>query len=193
MHISIAEGYTIPILKRIAQAAIHFEPAFEAILPRSRRGIETAMSNWVDNPQLGHLGYKRSECIDKIEKCRFVSEVVDLMSPDRHYGWNFTNLVGFKKTIEFRRGPVSTNVKNVLIWVEIVMTFVQIAIPEADFRTKLRQYEPNVGGLEEFLLSGNMDRSQGMNRPDIFQKFFKSFRRKQSIMPYPITRVTPKH
>ncbi|EGX88971.1 hypothetical protein CCM_09018 [Cordyceps militaris CM01] len=60
VHVSRAKGYSIEDLKRICASIIHFEPAFEALLPVDRLSNEYARSNWLDNPNFG-FHYQRDE------------------------------------------------------------------------------------------------------------------------------------
>ena len=131
VHISVAEGYTVGKVKRIAQAVLYFEPAFEALLPSDRRQNEYAAGNWIDNPNFGRNGRNRRESIDMIELCTTTREVVELMCPEqsKYYGWNFLNIISDPHwTIQFRRGPASSSINEVFIWVELAMSFIQAAI-----------------------------------------------------------------
>ncbi|POS70590.1 hypothetical protein DHEL01_v211019 [Diaporthe helianthi] len=105
VHVSKAEGYTSEQLKRLAQAVIHFEPAFEALVPPERRKNEYARSNWIDNKNFGYQRLSRPQSITLLEGCTTVREVVDLMNPDgsKYFGWNFQAIPKYS-TVEFRRG-----------------------------------------------------------------------------------------
>ncbi|KAJ5125959.1 hypothetical protein N7526_008136 [Penicillium atrosanguineum] len=59
VHLSRAGGYSIADLKKICQSIIHFEPAFEALLPEDRLSNEYARSNWLDNTNFGHQNLSR--------------------------------------------------------------------------------------------------------------------------------------
>lgn len=63
VHISVAIGFTLQELKKIAQCIIHFKSAIEALVPPSCRGNEFAKSNWIDNPRFRdpHFSLKASD------------------------------------------------------------------------------------------------------------------------------------
>ncbi|KAI0324233.1 hypothetical protein GY45DRAFT_1340926 [Cubamyces sp. BRFM 1775] len=110
VHVSRAEGYTPDELKRIACTVIHFEPAFEAILPPSRRGNRFARSNWIDNPifRCWSLSCQGAAMTFITDVLKTREQLIDTMNPDgsKYYGWNFTSIRKYKM-IKFRRGPVS--------------------------------------------------------------------------------------
>ncbi|KAG6366155.1 hypothetical protein INS49_000331 [Diaporthe citri] len=129
VHVSKAEGYTAEQLKKLAQAVIHFEPAFEALVPPERRKNEYARSNWIDNKNFGYQRLSRQESITVLERCTTVREIVDLMNPDgsKYYGWNFQAIQKYS-TVEFRRGAASTSVNDVFSWVELA--FIELGVVE---------------------------------------------------------------
>ncbi|KAI3395147.1 hypothetical protein diail_1762, partial [Diaporthe ilicicola] len=111
VHVSKAEGYTAQQMKRLAQAFIHFEPAFEALVPSERRRNEYmyARSHWIDNKNFGYQRLSRQESITVLEKCITVREIVDFMNPDgsKYYGWNFQAIQkGLDKSPDARLDPV---------------------------------------------------------------------------------------
>ena len=68
IHVGLEPDYSLTDLKRVAQAVIHFEPAFEALVPRARRGNVHARSNWLDAPGLARKGKSRSGSVAAIEE-----------------------------------------------------------------------------------------------------------------------------
>lgn len=108
VHISPQKGtpWTLDQVKRVAQAILYFEDAFEAVLPPNYRGHCGKKSNRVDNVTLREL--KPVECFGPIQACDNISDLILLMQPldplrrrysglhgeqtDREYGWNFENL-----------------------------------------------------------------------------------------------------
>ncbi|KXJ87326.1 hypothetical protein Micbo1qcDRAFT_197912 [Microdochium bolleyi] len=154
VHMSIGGYYSVLQLKRLAQAIIHFEPAFEAILPRDRRGNEYARSNWIDNDYFGRKGLSRPQAVARIEQCRTIDEIIELMNPkgSRYFGWNFQALKKYE-TVEFRRGPVSTTVNDVFKWIALASSFLRAAI-EMDSAEKICATAPTVGGLGTFVYYG---------------------------------------
>ncbi|KKK26137.1 hypothetical protein ARAM_005994, partial [Aspergillus rambellii] len=91
VHLSRAGGYSLADLKQICQSIIHFEPAFEALLPEDRLSNEYARSNWLDNANFGHRNLSRKQSIAVIQRASSMRELVLLMNPDhdKMFGWNF--------------------------------------------------------------------------------------------------------
>ncbi|KAI8631081.1 putative amidoligase enzyme-domain-containing protein [Xylariaceae sp. FL1651] len=118
VHMSIAGNYSAHQLKRLAQAIIYFEPAFEALLPRDRRGNEYAKSKWIDNQHFGYARVSRVDAIAMLERCAKVEDVIELINP--------------QDTIEFRRGAASTTSAKVFRWVEIATSFLRASLKMLD-------------------------------------------------------------
>ncbi|KKK21627.1 hypothetical protein P175DRAFT_0532266 [Aspergillus ochraceoroseus IBT 24754] len=91
VHLSRAGGYSLADLKQICQSIIHFDPAFEALLPEDRLSNEYARSNWLDNANFGHRNLSRKQSIAVIQRASSMRELVLLMNPDhdKMFGWNF--------------------------------------------------------------------------------------------------------
>ncbi|KAK4172033.1 putative amidoligase enzyme-domain-containing protein [Triangularia setosa] len=156
VHLSRAEPWTVDQIKRLAQAIIHFEPAFEVMVPPERRNNEYARSNWIDNARF--VGKSRDQAMDEIEKQRTIKDVLNLM-----HGANDQSKYYATKTVEFRRGAPSKNVKDVFMWVELAMEFMQAAIiikTRADFS----KYARNVGGLKRLIADACLPQSVGINQ-----------------------------
>jgi hypothetical protein len=145
-------------IKRIAQCAIHFEPALQVLIPKHRRNDLDAMSNWVDNENFLMNGFSRRKVIAMIEACRSTREVIELMSPDKSltpwmdqilFAWNFRSLYAYG-SIEFRSAGTNLGSGRVFAWAELVLFFVQAAlkIPSPE---SLRTVPANVGELKKFL------------------------------------------
>jgi Putative amidoligase enzyme len=143
--------YTTLEIKRIAQAIIHFEPAFEALVPPVRRENLYAKSNWLDSPTLAREDKSRSQLITDIEEAVDAEAVIRLIQmPDRHYAWNLWALSS-KETIEFRKPPASSTPEEVLSWAELAMSFIQASVKYKS--TEILQKVPaTVGGLRWFIL-----------------------------------------
>lgn len=193
VHVSIAEGYTIGKVKRIAQAVIHFEPAFEALLPPSRLQNEYAASNWIDNPILGRAGKSRVESIAMIEQCSTTRQVVEMMCPhqSKYWGWNFLNIVEDPHyTIEFRRGPASSTVDDVFLWVELAMSFIQAAIQHG-LPENFKGIPSTVGGLRWFMTNGGLNFTEGMNDHRYLNAVFENRDVNAFLEPRPIGKLSP--
>ncbi|PWY94336.1 hypothetical protein BO94DRAFT_563775 [Aspergillus sclerotioniger CBS 115572] len=177
VHISRVGGYSLTNLKKICQSIIHFEPAFEALLPESRLSNEYSRSNWLDNANFGHRNLTRNQSIVVIEQATNMRELVLLMNPDhdKMFGWNFLYLLNSPHgTIEFRRGPASTSAQNVFVYIEVAMSFIEAAIqlggPES-----LCKVPATVGGLRWFLQTANLpDQMPGLYDSRYLEVFFAS-------------------
>ncbi len=185
IHISIEPKNTLHDLKRIAQAAIHFETALEALMPPDRRGNEYAKSNWLDDPNFGHKGLTRRECIAAIERVSHLSGLVDLMQPflfgtDRDYAWNFHSVRFPPNTIEFRKPPVSLTPDAALSWAELVLSFVHASVRCNS--SQLQKVPPTVGGLRWFLHQFHVP---GMNEPARLERLWRGKDPKAAVEPIP--------
>ena len=91
--------WTTEELRRVAQAVLYFDKAFDAILAPSRRGDFKTRSNRANNKKLGNRGF--GECCKLIQNAD-LDHLVSLMQPkdsvqsdniswDRFYRWNFEN------------------------------------------------------------------------------------------------------
>lgn len=175
VHLSRAGGYTLIDLKKVCQSIIHFEPAFEAILPKDRLSNVYARSNWLDNPNFGHRGLSRRKSIDVIEHAATIRDLVLLMNPehDKMFGWNLLYLIQSPHgTIEFRRGAASTSPDDVFMWIEIAMSFVQASI-QVGSRENLSRVPPTVGGLKWFIQAAKLpDHVPGLYDSRYLRRFF---------------------
>ena len=170
IHVSLAEGYTPGKVKRITQAVLHFEPAFEALLPIDRRQNEYARSNWIDNPCFGRNNMSRRDSIAMIERCATIEDVVNLMCPaqTKYYGWKFLNIIiDPTRTIEFRRAPCSSTAEDVFIWAELAISFVQAAV-KFGTSENLSKVPNTLEGLQRFLLNAGIVDSPGIKRFTIY-------------------------
>jgi Putative amidoligase enzyme len=171
IHVSVEGGYSLEEIKRVAQATVHFEPAFEALVPehRTSRNIWTR-SSWLGSPDLAAKDLSRAGCIQLIEEASDFLIFLGVMHPDSigGYSWNFTTI---KKhyTIEFRKPPASKAVEEALGWAELAMNFVQASL-RFESPDKLREFPPTVGGLRRFLQKYEIE---GLNEPARLQCIFK--------------------
>lgn len=154
IHISLEPKYTLDEIKKVAQAAIHFEPAIEVLVPKSRRGNPYCKSNWLNAPGFTTKEPTRAETIANLGKKMALRGLITAMhitgtDVSKNFCWNFCSIVN-KGTIEFRKPPASLDADAALSWAELAMSFVQAAIkcesPEA-----LQQVPANIRGLRWFL------------------------------------------
>lgn len=172
IHISLEPDYSLTDIKRLAQAIIHFEPAFEALVPPDRRGNHYARSNWLDGPRLGRLGLSRQDSVAAIEQVLSLDHLMELFQPihgiDRDFAWNFYSLFTKTKTIEFRKPPLSLTPDEVLCWAELALSFVQAAIRCKP--SELQKVPSTIGGLRWFLHQFHVP---GMSEPDRLQSLWR--------------------
>ncbi len=166
IHVSLARGGARPggsimdlqDIKKIAQCVIHFETALQVLIPQTRRGDHSAMSNWIDNDKFLEKAFSRRKAIEMIESCNSTREVVELTSPDKLlrpwtdqicFSWNFRTLSKYK-SIEFRSAGTDLGSDTATAWAELVLLFVRAAI-QISGPEFLRQIPANVGELKKFL------------------------------------------
>ncbi|KAE8136589.1 hypothetical protein BDV38DRAFT_293768 [Aspergillus pseudotamarii] len=172
VHISRVEGFSTSDVKGIAQAIIHFQPAFEAVVPPARRGNEYSRSNWLDNPRFGYLNLSREQSIALLESKTTTDEIIDIMNPNqsKYFGWNFLSLKTFK-TIEFRRGSASLSSDDAFMWVELTLSFMQAAMTHPSLQ-HLRRYPGTIGGLKDFIQHARLPQQKGAHNPAHLQRLF---------------------
>ncbi|KAF7509723.1 hypothetical protein GJ744_007594 [Endocarpon pusillum] len=186
VHISLKPVYSLQEIKRIAQAAIHFEPAFEVLVPPERRWNCYAKSNWIDSLVL--RAKSRPDSIQLVEETSSMSRLMLLLQPfyERNYCWNFASLVT-KGTIEFRKPPVSTSADEALCWAELAILFIQTSI-QCESVEKLQKVPPNVGGLRWFVSQFNVP---GKNEPARLERLWQGKHPKAMLQPVPAEQIFP--
>ncbi|KAF2966741.1 hypothetical protein GQX73_g6834 [Xylaria multiplex] len=190
VHMSIVGDYSVIQVKRLAQAIIHFEPAFEALLPRDQRGNEYARSNWIDNLHFGYGEVSRTDAIAKLERCGTVDEVIELMNPQnsRYFCWNFQGIKKYS-TVEFRRGAGSTSSADVFRWVELATSFLRASI-KMSTQASIRKFSPDIGGLIQYL-SQDVDDTEGVGESRYLWDRFAGLRPSDRLDPIPIGELSP--
>ncbi|EAS31889.3 uncharacterized protein CIMG_07368 [Coccidioides immitis RS] len=194
VHLSLAGGYSLEGLKKVCQSIIHFEPAFEALLPQDRLSNEYARSNWLDNANFAHRNLSRRQSIALIGQASNMRDLVLLMNPnhDKMFGWNFLYLLNTPHgTIEFRRGAASTSVDDVFMWIEVAISFVHAALELGDPST-LEKIQPTVGGLLSFIKATNIfNNVPGMGDQRYLDLFFQGKSRSLLREPKPLGQLSP--
>jgi hypothetical protein len=159
IRVSMSPDFNLQEVKRIAQAVIHLEPAYDALLP-SRNGHVTARSNWLHGTSFAPSELTRSRSIDFIEDNASMAPIDLLMhrvgvEDDDEFSWNFSGLKNEPREIVFRKPPYSTTSRHCLSWAEFTMAFVLAGIRYQS--TELLQRIPsNVRGLRWFLSRYNV-------------------------------------
>ncbi|KAG0154189.1 hypothetical protein PDIDSM_1569 [Penicillium digitatum] len=194
VHLSRVGGYSLSDLKKICQSLIHFEPAFEAILPEERLGNEYGRSNWLDNMNFGHQNLSRRQSIAIIQRVSTMRELVLLMNPDhdKMFGWNFLYLLNNPHgTIEFRRGAASNSVQDVFIYIEIAMSFLEASVRLGDVES-LKSVPATVGGLQWFIQAAKLpDGIPGLFDSRYLKLFFAEKNQSAFREPRPLGILSP--
>ena len=161
IHISLIPNYNLTDLKQIASAIIHFEEAFEALMPDHRRGNSFATSNWLGSPHLERQGRNRTQSIEAIAGAHDELELFRLIQglDSNDFCWNFLSIFGEKGTIEFRQPPASLTLDETLTWAELAMNFIQASVQH---RSSPLDFCSDLGGLRLFLEQVNIP---GVNEP----------------------------
>ncbi|KAB8269043.1 hypothetical protein BDV30DRAFT_230136 [Aspergillus minisclerotigenes] len=148
VHLSRVEGYSLADLKKICQSIIHFEPAFEALLPEDRLSNEYARSNWLDNANFGHRSLSRKQRIAAIQRSSSMRELM--------FGWNFLYLLNSPNgAIEFRRGAACSSAQQAFVYIEIAMSFIEAAI-QLGSPENLERAPGTVDGLKQFISAARL-------------------------------------
>ncbi|KAL9048408.1 MAG: hypothetical protein Q9162_007739 [Coniocarpon cinnabarinum] len=153
----------------IAQAAIYWEPAWEAILPPERRGNFWARSLYVDHLNFALAGKTRNQSTDMIRRRQSMQSLLKLLHPhgDAYFGWDFYHVMDDLRTIEFRRGayryltlcdfrdPLATDslsfsskLTDVLMWISVATSFMFAAMKAGSAR-RYTGAKPTVRRQEE--------------------------------------------
>jgi Putative amidoligase enzyme len=164
IHVSLqSPDFSIEEVRRVMRAIIHFEPAFEVLVPWHRRGNYFTKSNWYDGPGTAWTGRDRAQSIAALDRVPDIPGLVAMMqtNEDKHFCWNFEYMLRDRDSIEFRQPPASTTPEEALSWAELVMTFIQASVVHGT-APNLQRYTSNLGGLKSFLKLVNIP---GVNEP----------------------------
>ena len=153
VNMSLSGPFKTQDLKRIAQAAIHFKPALDQLMPGFN--VDQNMKS------LG-LGKKAShgiKAIDAIQDSANPKDLIRLIQEpnDENYDWNFTCILASEiKEVSFRRPPTSKTSQEVLGWVELAMSFGLAAIKCSETED-LQKISADVQGLRWFLTQSSVE------------------------------------
>lgn len=166
-------GMGLQNMKKIAQCAIHFEPALEALGCEYPLPCSPVASNWIDNKNFAYPDVTRQVAMQMIENCNTEDQLIDLMCPNTDglfWAWNFRAMKTLG-TIEFRNGDTPLNGYQAIAWAELVVLFVQAAIKTKP--SSVSTIPANIRGLKEFLgldkLHDLKPLLDGTNADDCFQ------------------------
>lgn len=185
IHVSVEGGYSLEELKRIACSVIHFEPAFDALVPPPRRSgnCEFSKSNWLDSDHLALQNRSRAQSIVYIDMITDFYSLLVLMNPDneKKFGWNFLSIEKYY-TVEFRKPQASITVEAVLSWAELAISFVQAAIRHGSPQ-QLQDIPSTVGGLRWFLEQINVP---GLNEHHRLHRFWRGIKMDEFFIGMPM-------
>lgn len=158
IRVSLSPKYDLEKVKRIAQAVLHFEPAFEDLVPAYRRNHRYAKSNLSQLCRAGRGSNIQAKTTER--------EIVQLMhSPrpdpppqdanpshysttlDSNFAWDFTGLS--RNVIEFRNATPCTSAEEILSWTELTFSFIHAA--HRTPASELEAYSTGIGGLWAFI------------------------------------------
>ncbi|MCJ1387899.1 hypothetical protein MMC18_000742 [Xylographa bjoerkii] len=181
VHLSPLNGtpWDIESLKSICRSIIHFEGAFEVLVPPGRRGNRFSQNNRLGSPSL--IERSDQECYRKIGDCPDIATLISVMQPRtsassgyqlrKYRAWNFLNLFpAYPGTIEFRQGPGVIDSSGCLAWVELVVSFVQAATQRGSVKS-LQGYARTVEGLKTFIDAASVP---GLNQPKLLTSIFEN-------------------
>ncbi len=169
VHLVNDEPYTLPQLKQLASAIIHFEPVMTVLTnhhhqdpshPRSR-----AKRNWRDNPRLGGqpANLSRTASIALIEsitpnpKHGDTAPLLELIHPSpsssanddgREYCWSLHDIAS-SGLIRHCKLPACRTAEDAIRWAELTGSFVLAAL--ACRTQELQKMQPTNKGLRAFM------------------------------------------
>ena len=165
VHVSNVGGYALPELRDIALSVLYFEPAFDALIPGSRREFQHMQSNWADIYR--NSGRSRVNHKPRVQAATSVIDLIETINPnrDRLFAWNFVCLtkdschrnlvhkdnVRAKKslcTIKFRQAPAIKSEEDMVLWIQLAYPFI-IAVSVSEGLENLKKGLPCIGSLDE--------------------------------------------
>lgn len=135
--------FTIPYIKRISQAIVHFEPFIMGTIVDRIRSRRPVKGNWRDNPRLGVANLGRPRSIAAIEATlhkQLVGDptaVLDLIqaptSDGYPYSWSFVRTDSDLR-IHYHKPQGCATAGVAITWMEFVVSFIQgsLATPSAE-------------------------------------------------------------
>lgn len=126
LHVHVGneqKGFPLQTLKNFCILTTTFERELESLHPSSRIGNKYSLSS-------GALFAGVSPWdVEKIIKLARNEEdlIFRVQDSEKSYAYNLLNLLGYKKTIEFRQHEATVNVEDVMNWVEVACSLVMKA------------------------------------------------------------------
>ena len=166
VRINLDPFYIRTDAKRIAQAVIHFEPVFDLFMPDQDQFAPHTRRNWRDHPELGRAGLNQAQSIDLVEEIsanmlpendRFHRTLVGthlwpgvLHTFPYNYSWSWSLDTHQLRPVEFGRLPASATPGDLIMWADLVLSFVRAAIA-CPFPAQLKSIASNRLGFQYFL------------------------------------------
>lgn len=168
IQISHGRDCTLPELKKIAAAIIHFEPVLSVLVNQREEAAKTnngsstpiIKRNWRDNPRLGAGKAKltRPQSIAAIEsiqpnlKLGDIAPLLELVQPgnDEEYAWVLYR-VAFDRVIQYRQAPACESGDDVIMWADLAVSFIEGALAYRSTGGGVQRIAPNHQGLRYFL------------------------------------------
>ncbi|KAF7508084.1 hypothetical protein GJ744_009666 [Endocarpon pusillum] len=135
--------FTVPYIKRISQAIVHFEPFIMGTIVNRIRSARPVKGNWRDNPRLGVANLGRPRSIAAIEATMPNSvvgdpaAVLDLIqaptSDGYPYSWSFVR-TGSDLLIQYHKPQGCATAGDAITWMEFIVSFIQgsLAYPSTE-------------------------------------------------------------
>ncbi|KAK4243230.1 hypothetical protein C7999DRAFT_36450 [Corynascus novoguineensis] len=150
LRIAIPDDYPFSHLKRLAQAAAHFETALRNLMPLDYVGAEKAVRNWAG-----------TKLVAAIEACKTKEDVMNLMNPrgDTYLGFNFLKLNS--KVIEFCPGAACRTMNDFFTCAVVAMRFFR-ASKNMQTSADILKFPTTINGFNDFMKRGGVTGSDGV-------------------------------
>lgn len=158
-HISVCTRppFTLNEANLVAQAALYFETAIDALLPQ-RNGSIRAKSNWVHATRFAPAERSRLESMEFVQPNPYMFVFGALMGSnyplDDNFAWNFQEFGDDYERVQFRKPGLSKGSEYGLGWAEFTMAFLLSAMQDPNRNMLL--IPPTVAGLKWFIAYHNV-------------------------------------
>lgn len=158
-------AYTVPEMKRLCTAVVHFEHTFSLIMgdTSSDPNRQRLKRNWRDHPRLGGRHQTPAESIQAINALQSEAHLPPmsrfLKSWGEDYFWNLSNLHTKRKVlldpgVQYRQPRSCTTANDAIKWAELVVLFVKAAMACPPHSLLTQKNEASYQGLAHFLRCG---------------------------------------
>ncbi|KAL9052593.1 MAG: hypothetical protein Q9162_005283 [Coniocarpon cinnabarinum] len=148
--------FTLHQLVLIAAAWIHWEPAWEGVLPWRGDHVSGWLSRslYMENKNFAPARVPRVEAINKLKSCSTLQSFLDTIHPTgkKYWGINFWHCQeGDTQTVEFRRGDMSTSGDHANMWMAVAVSFMLAALACGSVE-EIMKAKVTVPALEQLML-----------------------------------------